>query len=125
MAKYFTFAPEAFKILETSAWKKQDASALIKTRWEWGVGGLTVPDEDPAFDLERVEKNENDEWRTWSDGFELEGAQTWIETEDAVLSEAFISHDIDGTATLKILGWREISTELSILGPIRLVEMKI
>ncbi|MEK9929548.1 MAG: hypothetical protein VW557_02245, partial [Rhodospirillaceae bacterium] len=105
-------------------WKKQDASALIKTRWEWGVGGLTVPDEDPAFDLVRVERNENDEWKTWSDGFELEGAQTWIETEDAVLSEAFISHDIDGTATLKILGWQEISTELSILGPIRLVEMK-
>ena len=45
-------------------------------------------------------------------------------TEDAVLSEAFTSHDIDGTATLKILGWHEISTELSILGPIRLVEMK-
>ena len=62
MAKYFTFAPEAFKILETSTWKKQDASALIKTRWEWGVGGLAVPDNDPAFDLRRVEKNENDEW---------------------------------------------------------------
>lgn len=83
-----------------------------------------MPDEDPGFDLARVERNENDEWKTWSDGFELEGAQTWIETEDAVLSEAFISHDIDGTATLKILGWQEISTELSILGPIRLVEIK-
>jgi hypothetical protein len=124
LSRHFTFAPEAYQILEISRWVKGSLEAHIKTRWEWGIGALTVPDGDKTFDEKKIRENRENEWKRWSDGFDLENPETWIETEDAVLSEAFLSHDVDGTATLKILGWREMSSDLFISGPLKLAEIR-
>ena len=88
---------------------------------------LEVDDDDPDFDLDRVARNENQEWLDWEEGqVDASEPRTEWDYEGAFTDEewAALGNNADEIGDrLEDLGWQDLDCAEIIEGPLILEEL--